>query len=142
MTQVRLWLGRAYGVKTTGVVIAPATLPIYTVPVRRTTPWVALALVYLMTPGSGELTENVVHLVTTGHTAHAVDDADHHPTGVEHGCSGPYHVCECHGTTSFVVEDASFRVEAATGSLVLAAWFVIDLAADGVATDIFRPPTV
>lgn len=98
-------------------------------------------LVYFMTPGSGELTEDLVHLVTDGHAAHAVDHADHPPTGVEHGCSGPYHVCPCHGTTSFVVHGASVKIEAAKHSVRPTPPFVADLAAEGVVTDIFRPPT-
>lgn len=69
--------------------------------VRRVLPHVALLLVYLMTPSAGELLENVVHLVTKGHAAHAFHDDAHTPTDPEHGCSGPFHVCCCHSSIVF-----------------------------------------
>ena len=56
-----------------------------------------LGLVWVMTPGLTEATENLWHLARAGHTAHAHDaGADHAPSGVEHGCSGTFHLCSCH----------------------------------------------
>jgi hypothetical protein len=62
----------------------------------------AIILLYLMTPGSSELTENVLHFVTEGHSAHAINDQHHQPQEPEHGCSGPYHFCHCHAPSSFL----------------------------------------
>jgi hypothetical protein len=55
-----------------------------------------VALVYLVTPSLTEAAENVWHLLSTGHDAHAVEaGSDHAPQGDEHGCSGTYHLCGC-----------------------------------------------
>ena len=55
-----------------------------------------IALVYLVTPSLTEAAENVWHLLSTGHDAHAVEaGSDHAPQGDEHGCSGTYHLCSC-----------------------------------------------
>jgi hypothetical protein len=71
---------------------------------RRSVALVAVFLVYLMTPGSLELTESLAHLAVHGDTAHA--DAEGHGDGDgadEHGCSGGYHLCVCHHANGFVV---------------------------------------
>jgi hypothetical protein len=58
-------------------------------------------LLWGLTPGLAEVTENVGHLLATGHTAHATDrGADHAPDGDEHGCSGAFHFCSCHQSLS------------------------------------------
>ena len=55
-----------------------------------------LILLWTLVPGVGEFTENFVHLVVQGHTAHAEPDGDTHvPDGPEHGCSGTLHLCSC-----------------------------------------------
>ena len=69
---------------------------------RRFVPYIALMMVYLMTPAMGEITENVVHLFTEGHTAHAMLDQEHEPSGDEHGCSVSFHLCQCHGALCFL----------------------------------------
>ena len=106
---------------------------------RRLFPYVAVLMVYQMTPGAGELTENIVHLVTSGHTAHTLHDGHQEPTSDEHGCSGPFHVCECHSTTNFLV--------AAVGQIVISPRPIDDPArhtahtkADGFVAGVFRPP--
>ena len=66
----------------------------------------ALVLVWQMIPATGELAENVVHLLLEGHLAHALPDADHQPEDAEHSCSGPYHFCFCHTGPSFVITAA------------------------------------
>jgi hypothetical protein len=56
----------------------------------------ALILLWTLVPGVGEFTENFVHLVVQGHTAHAEPDGDTHaPDGREHGCTGSLHLCSC-----------------------------------------------
>jgi hypothetical protein len=58
-----------------------------------------LGLVWLLTPGLAEATENLWHLATEGHSAHAPGaEDDHAPVGDEHGCSGTFHVCSCHAS--------------------------------------------
>ena len=108
--------------------------------VPRLFPALALVLAYAMTPGAGELTENAVHLVMTGHTAHAAHQDGHEPRGDEHGCSGPFHVCSCHGTAAFVAERTPIEVQAVRPASESVTWVVGDLESDGIATGIFRPP--
>lgn len=56
-----------------------------------------LGLVWLVTPGLAEASENVWHLLWAGHSAHATEAGpDHAPAGDEHGCSGTFHLCLCH----------------------------------------------
>lgn len=63
----------------------------------------ALGLVLAMTPGSGEIMENVAHLLAQGHLAHVEADGDRHePTGPEHGCTPVFHFCGCHASLAFV----------------------------------------
>ena len=57
---------------------------------------------YAVLPGAWQLTEQALHLVTEGHTAHAIDDGEHEPDGAEHGCSGSFHMCSCHHSPSFL----------------------------------------
>lgn len=66
---------------------------------------VAFLLAFSLVPGGAEIVENAAHLVVAGHTAHALDDADHASHGAEHGCSGVVHVCPCHSSTCFVVSE-------------------------------------
>jgi hypothetical protein len=57
---------------------------------------VALLLVWTLVPGSGEATEQVLHLLQNGHLAHSIpDDPDEEPLGTEHGCQGTMHICRC-----------------------------------------------
>jgi hypothetical protein len=74
---------------------------------RRSVALVAVFLVYLMMPGSLELTESLAHLVVHGDTAHGDPEGrDGHDSGDgadEHGCSGGYHLCVCHQSTGFVL---------------------------------------
>ena len=106
----------------------------------RLLPALALVLAYAIAPGAGELTENAVHLVMTGHTAHAADQDGHEPRGDEHGCSGPFHVCPCHGTAAFVVDGVPIEVEAVRPASESITWIVEDLESDATPTGIFRPP--
>lgn len=56
-----------------------------------------LGLAWSLTPGLTEAAENLWHLASAGHGAHAVGaGVDHAPRGDEHGCSGTFHLCACH----------------------------------------------
>lgn len=58
-----------------------------------------VALIWMLTPGLTESAENLLHLLGSGHVAHALSQGpDHEPMGDEHGCSGTFHVCSCHQT--------------------------------------------
>jgi hypothetical protein len=60
-------------------------------------------LVWALVPGLAEVTENLGHLLSAGHTAHAASEGDDHsPRGDEHGCSGTFHLCSCHASTPMV----------------------------------------
>lgn len=80
---------------------------------------IAIIMVYMMTPGAFELTEDAAHLVGYGDTAHADDD---HPSD-EHGCSGPYHFCTRHHSVTFVpavkASGATSLVHASRGGIAL-----------------------
>jgi len=102
----------------------------------------ALILVFVLTPGSTEVVENAVHLATDGHTAHAIDDADHTPEGGEHGCSGIIHSCGCHGSVSFLVFDTGPELPAAAlrnSSVIPRADSRV---AAGYRLGVYRPPAV
>lgn len=63
----------------------------------------ALILALALMPGTAEILESAVHLVTEGHLAHAAPDGDHHePAGPEHGCTPVFHFCGCHASLSFL----------------------------------------
>lgn len=76
-----------------------SALPVLTIEaMSRFAKWLTVAcLLWVLLPGTWELTENVVHLVQDGHLAHSESSA--HPHGQpdpEHGCSGTLHFCSCH----------------------------------------------
>jgi hypothetical protein len=107
---------------------------------RRILPHVAVVLIYLMTPSAGEITENLVHLLTKGHTAHAVRDDAHQPTDPEHGCSGPFHVCTCHSSTAFTVARATVDVGATIRNETEVGWSTESTLSEGYLEAVFRPP--
>lgn len=60
-----------------------------------------LGLAWLLVPGLTEAAENLWHLAVAGHAAHAMAAGDDHaPRGDEHGCSGSFHLCACHHSTT------------------------------------------
>lgn len=71
-----------------------------------------LVLVVSMTPGWGELLENLEHLVHDGHLAHfsehgeGGEHADEHAAEDEHGCSALSHSCACHVSVPGILADA------------------------------------
>jgi len=100
---------------------------------------IALVVAWQMAPGMTELAENLVHLVTTGHSAHAIDDEQHAPEGDEHGCTSTFHVCQCHSSAPFVMSMSKPRVR--TPALHRDSVPELqDLRADGYLTSVFRPP--
>lgn len=63
----------------------------------------AVLLLAGLLPGVGELVENVVHLATQGHLAHAEANGDTHgPLDAEHGCTGALHICSCCVSVSYL----------------------------------------
>ena len=62
----------------------------------------ALVLALQLTPAL-EVMENGVHVLAEGHAAHALDDAEHAPSGDCHGCSPTFHVCSCHAPVGVVL---------------------------------------
>jgi hypothetical protein len=107
---------------------------------RRLLPYVAVVLVYLMTPLAGEITENVVHLLAEGHAAHAIEDDAHTPEGPEHGCSGPFHMCSCHSSAAFTQTASSIHVRAAFPGKTEDGWWYEDAPSDVHRDGVFRPP--
>jgi len=103
-------------------------------------PYIAVLAVYCMIPGAGAIVENVIHLVESGYTAHALDDEDHERQGPEHGCSGTMHVCSCCQSPVFVCAKVITAVSsnAITSGILL--FEVTDVLADGFPTGVFRPP--
>jgi hypothetical protein len=108
--------------------------------VRRLIPGIAVLLAYAITPGAGEMTENVAHFVLDGHSAHTAHGSEEAPSNDAHGCSGPFQTCPCHGTSAFVVDGGTVEVAAAELEVETLQWFVASLEADGVMTGVFRPP--
>lgn len=107
---------------------------------RRLAPYIALMMVYMMTPAIGEITENVVHLFTEGHTAHAMSDQEHEPSGDEHGCSVSFHLCQCHGALCFLPSDGAPLVERARPSMARIAHNPPQTLPSGHLMGVFRPP--
>lgn len=108
---------------------------------RRALPYVAGILMYAMTLGSGEVVENALHLLSEGHAAHELADAEHAPRGAEHGCSGTFHLCHCHSSTAFVGDAETPEIEAAAEHRRLLSWELDDARAEGCPADMFRPPS-
>lgn len=109
-------------------------------PVHRLVPAMAILLAYAITPGAGEMTENVAHFLLAGHAAHAPHDAGQASNEDAHGCSGPFQTCPCHGTSAFVADSLPFEVAVADVEPREIKWFVAVLEGDGVFASVFRPP--
>lgn len=93
-----------------------------------------------ITPGLAETAENLWHVVSAGHLAHAAEaGADHAPDGDEHGCSGTFHLCSCHVT---VASQAAVR-QPRVGQLLPAGEFRthgLELTPDPHLSRVFHPP--
>jgi len=108
--------------------------------VHRLISGIAVLLAYAITPGAGELTENVAHYLLDGHAAHAQHEAEEAPSRDTHGCSGPFQTCPCHGTTAFLANGGPVEIGVAKVESQMLHWFVADLQGDGVVASVFRPP--
>jgi hypothetical protein len=108
--------------------------------VHRLIPGLAVLLAYAVTPGAGEMVENVAHFIADGHAAHVAHGGEEQPCNDSHGCSGPFETCPCHGTSAFVVDDGRIELAATEIEVATLQWFVAGLEADGVMTGVFRPP--
>ncbi|MFQ5526918.1 MAG: hypothetical protein ACE5GX_11750 [Thermoanaerobaculia bacterium] len=100
---------------------------------------VALALLWIIFPGVMEATENLAHIVRSGHLAHAAEDGDSHSDpGPEHGCNGTFHLCSCHLTQAGLLAAAGPAAAGADEGLL----FVDrgDGAASGHQHNIEHPP--
>lgn len=78
--------------------------------------FLALLLTVAMWPGLSELVELTVHAAEHGDVAHG-DDDEHGsaPLGEdEHGCSGAFHVCPCHGQIPMVTATSSAVIATVT----------------------------
>jgi hypothetical protein len=70
-----------------------------------------LFLCVSLTPGWGEVLENLEHLVRDGHPAHVAshegdeDHAAHEALEAEHGCTPVSHICGCHASVPVLVPD-------------------------------------
>jgi hypothetical protein len=106
---------------------------------RQMRPVVAILIVYLMTPMATEITENIIHFGTTGHTAHALNDVRHQQKDPEHCCSGPMHICSCCHSTGFMVPIAEALAPVQPSEMRLI-WGPDELRADGYLGGVFRPP--
>ena len=101
---------------------------------------IALLVAYMMAPGMSELSENAVHLVMHGDTAHS-GEADHEASTStdEHGCSGSFHVCTCCHATIVL----SRKVISQPGNVTAepqSATSPDDMLDGGFQHDVFRPP--
>jgi hypothetical protein len=108
--------------------------------VRKFSQVLVIVLASQMVPGAGEFLESAVHLVQTGHTAHALADGEHDPEGAEHGCSGPFHVCQCHSTIAFTAAPETSGLVAPASAYRDVGWWLDDTYAEGHRSGIFRPP--
>lgn len=100
----------------------------------------AVMVAWQMVPGSNEILENVFHLAREGHLAHALPDAEHQSTDVEHGCSGPFHLCPCHTSISFLTGVFAGEDQPQACSEPGVSWCTHDSDADAHLSGIFRPP--
>lgn len=108
--------------------------------VKRLAPIIVFTLVYLLTPGAFELTENVLHLVGHGDTAHGEAGHSGAESSDEHGCSGPYHFCICHTSVTFLGGSIVSVALDEPPSVALGLSDPGDVSDSGYAHRIYRPP--
>jgi len=107
---------------------------------RRSRTIVALLLVFLFVPGTMEVTENLLHLVTHGDLAHHVQDADHHEPGGEHDCSGIFHSCLCHSSVLVTVSLDGGNFTTPPPHVGRHLNHVLDRTTSGFPDRLYRPP--
>lgn len=125
---------------------APLVFPRYRCQVKAVWRILALTLVFSLVPGAAEAVENVTHLVREGHLAHDADassrDDEHHDGEEgEHGCNSVFHVCSCHVSASFIVNERGAMVLKKAPVLSGTPWYAYeDARADGFSHALLRPP--
>ena len=101
---------------------------------------VALALTWSLFPGTREMTEQVVHLVQSGHLAHSIpNDPDAGPEDAEHDCQGAMHLCQCCHTAPLVIAAGADSITPPE-STPSVAWASSALHDDPRLDRVFRPP--
>lgn len=100
----------------------------------------ALACLFLSTPGMTEIVEDLAHYALEGHTVHSEDAPDHDES--EHGCSGMYHHCVCCAHVFALVREHSSASPSGSLSEALPPPHPIGEERPGYTTPPFRPPTV
>jgi len=111
--------------------------------------FIAVLVIFTMTPVGIELLENGEHLLREGHGAHA-EHAEHaegqekpRPAeDPEHGCTGVFHACSCHVAPSFLLPEGRCGVnqQATLVSQSIATLWDDDGPRSGFETGVFRPP--
>jgi hypothetical protein len=115
--------------------------------VYRFTTWLPILMVVAMMPGLGELVDDAVHFLRTGHTEHSDvhfdGHGDAHPDGhhldEEHGCSGAFHLCSCHQSPTFLGAPLLPDLRSAAVDVVRPSR-LSTRGPDGVREDVARPP--
>ena len=128
-------------------------LPAFVVPATAVfVRFLALVLAVALFPGVAEAAEDMAHYVVEGHTLHAPvvaeathgghDEHEKDHGDDEHGCSTLFHVCACHSPApSMITTSLNFeRAREVHGDLRLVVATEARRAADGVASESFRPP--
>ena len=105
---------------------------------------IALLQIYLLIPGTGELTQDLIHYAINGDTHHQraeAEDHTHDTQNTEHGCSGPYHVCGCHASVVFTPTLSSVQLAMIPPKhLFLPSWFAEFQTNKGFSGPPFKPP--
>jgi len=79
-------------------------------------------------------------LVADGPAVQASADVDHGSQNDESGCSGTFHVCQCHSSITFLTGSTAPEVGVASEHRQHVEWDVDDARAEGYRADMFRPP--
>ena len=106
---------------------------------RWATRLIALSLLWLIFPCSLEATENLAHILASGHLAHAEETEDtHSEPGPEHGCNGAFHLCSCHLTPPGRLADSPRTSALVDETALFVDWFASRTS--GHEHDIEHPP--
>lgn len=93
-----------------------------------------------MVPGASALVESVSCLVADGPAVQASADVDHDSQNDESGCSGTFHVCQCHSSVTFLSGSRFPDIAVAPEYRQNVEWDVDDVGAEGCRAAMFRPP--
>ncbi len=107
---------------------------------RRFFPYISVLVIFFMAPGASQIVENVSQLMTDGPAAQASADVERGSHNDESGCSGTFHMCQCHSSVSFLTGSTAPKVAVAPEHRQNVAWDVDDVCAEGCRAGMFRPP--